>query len=348
MKAHWFYYLVKYLSKIGLKLFFNGVKLYDTDNIPEKGAVIFAPNHQGAFMDAMLVGSHVKRPVSFVTRSDVFNRWSTPILKALNMMPIYRIRDGIGSLSQNEAVFETIFRMLAEERSVLIFPEGNHGIEYYLRPLSKGTARMALDARDRVSTTTEIYIVPTGINYFSHYRPLSKVHIRFGEPITLENYMPLYHEHKQKGYNALKKDLAEAMKQTLLIADHTEDYEQKRDWIFQPKHAHLSFDQLKSMAEIGEPGVRKNPKKGLIRKSLIAILALFNLVPLLLLHKVIKGIKDKVFYISIKYLLGAFLHIIWWSLLLALGAIFISWPAGFLFAGTAILVAFGRQSLIMY
>jgi len=348
MKAHWFYYLAKYASWAWLKVFFGGVRLYGKENIPADGALIYTPNHQGAFMDAVLIGSHVTRPVSFLTRSDVFKPWSKPILKSLNMMPIYRIRDGIGSLSQNDAVFETCFEMLSEERSILIFPEGNHGIEYFLRPLSKGTARLALDARERVDQKTKIYIIPTGINYFSHYRPLGKVHIKFGEPMELEEYMELYHEHKQKGYNKLKQDLTEAMKKTLILADEKEDYIQRRDWIFQPKHETLQFDELKEMAENGQPEPVKPRRKNIIVKALIAILAIFNLPPLLGLHKVISGIKDKVFYISIKYLLGAFLHILWWSLIFALGVIFIGWQAGLLFASALILVSIARQSLIKY
>ncbi|MFH6983119.1 1-acyl-sn-glycerol-3-phosphate acyltransferase [Marinoscillum luteum] len=348
MRAHWFYYLVKIASWIGLKLFFGGVKIYGAKNIPRDAALIFTPNHQGAFMDAVLVGTFNRVPVSFLTRSDVFNKWSMPFLKALNMMPIYRIRDGIASLSQNDAVFDTCFRMLSEKRAILIFPEGNHGIEYYLRPLSKGTARLALDARAQVDPNTKIYIIPTGVNYFSHYHPLAKVLIKFGEPIELEDYMTQYHEHKQKGYNQLKQDLAEAMKKTLILAEDGADYTQKRDWIFQPKHEHLSFDELKAMAEGDHFEAREPMKKGPVRKALIWILSIFNLPPMLGLSKIIRGIKDHVFYVSIKYMVGSFLHILWWSFLFAAGVIWIGWEAGLLFAFTAIMVAMARQSLIKF
>ncbi|REE00572.1 lysophospholipid acyltransferase family protein [Marinoscillum furvescens] len=348
MKEHWFYYFTKYGSWLGLKFFFGGVKLIGKEKIPDDGALLFTPNHQGAFMDAMLVGAYAKKPVSFLTRSDVFNKWSTPILNALNMMPIYRIRDGIKSLSQNDQVFETCFKMLSEGKSILIFPEGNHGIEYYLRPLSKGTARLALDARDRIDPKTKVYIIPTGINYFSHYRPLAKVLIKYGDPIELQDYMELYREHKQKGYNKLRQDLAEAMKSTLILPEDGEDYEQKRDWIFQPRHEHLSFEELKAMGE-GTPGEPRKPrKKGILAKVLIGFMSIFNLPPILGVSKVIKGIKDKVFYVSIKYLLGSLLHILWWSLIFALGVIFIGWKAGLLLAGTAILTAYARQSLIKF
>ncbi|MEQ9306726.1 MAG: 1-acyl-sn-glycerol-3-phosphate acyltransferase, partial [Marinoscillum sp.] len=302
MNAHWFYYLVKATSWIGLKLFFGGVKIIGKMNIPKDGAILFTPNHQGAFMDAIITGVYNRKPVSFLTRADVFNKWSRPILNSLNMMPIYRIRDGIGSLSQNDAVFETCYEMLSEEKAILIFPEGNHNIEYPLRPLSKGTARLALDARDKIDPKTKIFIVPVGINYFSHRRPFAKLILNYGDPIELEHYMSLYHEHKQKGYNRLKADLTEAMKATMILPTEDEHYEQKRDWIFQPKHESLSFEELKEMGTGDRFTTRKAPRKNFFIKGLIGFFGLFNLPALLVLRKVLGGIKDKVFYVSIKYL----------------------------------------------
>ncbi len=160
--------------------------------------------------------------------------------------------------------------------------------------------------------------------------------------------MTQYHEHKQKGYNQLKQDLAEAMKKTLILAEDEADYTQKRDWIFQPKHEHLSFDELKTMAEGDHFEAREPMKKGPVRKALIWILSIFNLPPMLGLSKIIRGIKDHVFYVSIKYMVGSFLHILWWSFLFAAGVIWIGWEAGLLFAFTAIMVAMARQSLIKF
>lgn len=348
MNAHWFYYLVKATSWIGLKLFFGGVKIIGKKNIPKDGAILFTPNHQGAFMDAIVTGVYNRKPVSFLTRADVFNKWSRPILNSLNMMPIYRIRDGIGSLSQNDAVFETCYEMLSEEKAILIFPEGNHNIEYPLRPLSKGTARLALDARDKIDPKTKIFIVPVGINYFSHKRPFAKLILNYGDPIELEHYMSLYHEHKQKGYNRLKADLTEAMKATMILPSEDEHYEQKRDWIFQPKHESLSFEELKEMGSGDHFKVRKPLHKNFLIKGLIGFFSLFNLLPLIVLRKVLGGIKDKVFYVSIKYLLGGIMHLLWWVVLYTLGAVFIGWEAGLLFIATGVITMYARQSLIKF
>ncbi|MEP0365340.1 MAG: 1-acyl-sn-glycerol-3-phosphate acyltransferase [Cyclobacteriaceae bacterium] len=347
--AHPFYLFVKYTSWLGLRLFFGGINLIDTKNLPKDGAVIFAPNHQGAFMDALILGVSTGRPVHFLTRADIFKKpWVISILKSLHMMPIYRIRDGRESLSQNDSVFDTCFELLSKGKGVLIFPEGNHSIDYYLRPISKGTARLALDARAALDPNMKLYIVPTGINYFSHRWPFAKVKIKFGEPLDADNYRQLYEEHQAKAYNAFKQDLTEGMKSTMILAEHDENYEAKRDFIFQPKHENLSFEKLKAMGDSDEFEVRKEKKLGFFAKMIVGFLSVFNLPPMLLLSKFLRIFKDPVFHISIKYLAGSLFHILWWSLLFALGVIFIGWEAGLLFAITAIVVAFAKQSIKSY
>lgn len=308
-----------------------------------------APNHQSAFMDALIVGVYFRLPVHFLTRADIFKKgWVISILKSLHMMPIYRIRDGIQSLSGNDAVFETCFDLLKDGKSVLIFPEGNHGMEYYLRPISKGSARLALDAREALDPSIPLYVLPVGINYFSHRYPFAKVKIKFGVPINTGDYHALYQEHKQKAYNAFKGDLEEGMRSTLIIAENSADYEQKREFIFQPKHENLSFSELKKMGDSPVSGTRPPRRQGLVARLMVSFLGIFNFVPLIGLSRFLRIFKDPVFMVSIKYLAGSFFHILWWSLWFAIGTIWIGWETGLLMAIVLILMAYGRQSIKSY
>jgi 1-acyl-sn-glycerol-3-phosphate acyltransferase len=347
--SHPLYLFVKFTSWIGLRSFFGGIDITGKDKIPDNAAIIFAPNHQGAFMDAMLVATNVKQSVHFLTRADIFKKpFVISLLNALHMMAIYRIRDGIQSLSQNDAVFEACFNMLSKGKAILIFPEGNHAYEYYLRPISKGTSRLALDAREAMDASRKLYIVPTGINYFSHRWPFAKVKIHFGDPIDADAYMETYRTNKQKAYNTFKEDLAVAMKKTLILAEEGENYEAKRDFIFQPKHEDLSFSELKAMGDAEKLGTRKVSTPSGFKNAMIAILSIFNLPPWLLLNKLLPIFKDPVFHISIKYFAGSLFHILWWSLIYALGTIFIGWEAGLLFVLTTMFMAYAKQGLKSY
>jgi len=342
------YLIVKAASWFLVQFFFGGVKLVDRKKIPKNSAIIFAPNHQGAFIDAVLLGSHVTVPVHFLTRADIFKKgWVRAILHSLHMIAIYRIRDGIRNLSQNDAVFDACYDILNKGKSILIFPEGNHGDEFYLRPISKGAGRLALDAKEALGDK-KLYIVPVGLNYFSHRKPYARMFMKFGDPIDADKYMALYGEHKQKAYNAFKSDLETEMKKTLILAEYNEHYEKKKAFIFQPKHENLSFKELKEMGD-GDYFEEVSPRKlNGFQKLLVGFFSLFNFVPLFGLSKVLPIFKDPVFTVSIKYLIGTLFHILWWSLILALGWVFIGWKAAVFFVFCAMLFLYARQSIIKF
>ena len=163
-----------------LKIYFSSLIVEGREHIPKKGAVLFTANHQNAFLDALLLVSHNGRKTHFVARAEVFKKpifkW---LLSLINMMPIYRIRDGWQSLQHNEAIFRACYEILGKKETLLIFPEGNHGFDRRLRPLSKGFTRIAFGAMTE-HPDLELQIVPLGINYEKHQAFRSKVRIRYG------------------------------------------------------------------------------------------------------------------------------------------------------------------------
>ena len=67
-----FYYFIKYTIRLASKCYFRKIKIIGLKNIPKEGGILFSPNHQGAFLDPLLVGSIVNQQVTSLTRSDVF------------------------------------------------------------------------------------------------------------------------------------------------------------------------------------------------------------------------------------------------------------------------------------
>ena len=341
------YTFVKNWARIFFPFFFNKFKVIGRENIPKEGAVIFAPNHQGAFMDAVILGSFTDKPVSFLTRADIFKKSALPYLNALNMMPIYRIRDGYETLSQNEEVFQKCYDLLAENKKrLMIFPEGNHSAEFYLRPLSKGASRIAFGAREAIPRDKKLWIVPTGINYFSHRYP-AKVIMNFGKAIDIDQYMDTYIENNQKGFQDLKKDLEERMKEVLILPEKTEDYEERKRFVFQKKHEKLSFDEIKKLAA-GKIGKVRPPSKNIFKKPLIAFFSIINLPVYFLMRKILNKMKDKAFYISMKFYTGFVLIFIWWLILFTIGALTIGWKFGLFLLVTSLLFLYARKALIGY
>lgn len=75
------------------------------NQFPKKAAIIFAPNHQNALLDALRYCLlFLKRCI--YTRADIFKKkMVAKILRFLKILPIFRIRDGYESLTYNDAVF---------------------------------------------------------------------------------------------------------------------------------------------------------------------------------------------------------------------------------------------------
>lgn len=194
-----------------LHVFYRQIRVSGVSHVPQ-GAVIFAGNHQNALLDALLIVCSSRRYTHFVARADIFsNRWVKKLLHAINMMPIYRIRDGWQSLTQNEGTFKACTRILQAQEPIVIFPEGNHGSARRLRRLSKGFTRLAFEAL-RQTPDLPVYIVPVGLNYTRPREARSAVHIIYG-PALLAN--PYYQLGEPRGAHALREALGEAMQKLI-------------------------------------------------------------------------------------------------------------------------------------
>jgi 1-acyl-sn-glycerol-3-phosphate acyltransferase len=147
--------------------------------------MLIAANHPNSFFDAILLGVLFKKKIHFLARGDAFsNEKVSNLLRALNILPIYRIIEGADKLGKNYETFDACVEKFKEDAIVLIFSEGLCRNEWKLRPLRKGTARLAVQAWD---SGIDIAILPVSLNYSSFKRSGINVFINFGERITQNN-----------------------------------------------------------------------------------------------------------------------------------------------------------------
>lgn len=210
MKDWWWYY-VRFWIKLAIKLFYRRIEINGRENYPRSGAVLLAPNHQNAFMDALVPSAFAERPIHYLTRSDVFNnRLMAAFLRSINMMPVYRQRDGIGNLAKNEGIFEKCRQILRNGETLLIFPEATHVGERRLRPLSKGFARILFGVLED-EVTPEINVVPLGINYSHYHKTGSRLIVNYGAPISMSAYRDTHTENAPRAMGALRDDVQKAL-----------------------------------------------------------------------------------------------------------------------------------------
>ena len=142
------------------------------------------PNHPNSFR-CYCLALYLKYPVYSLTRGDAFKgKKITKILTSLNMLPVYRISEGAENLDNNYFTFDECQNIFRKGGIVLIFSEGRCINEWHLRPLKKGTARLALSAWQQ---NIPLKILPLGINY-SSFRTFGKnLFLNFGNIINKED-----------------------------------------------------------------------------------------------------------------------------------------------------------------
>ncbi|MEM9324087.1 MAG: 1-acyl-sn-glycerol-3-phosphate acyltransferase [Bacteroidota bacterium] len=338
------YFIMKRVAWITVHSFFSKVEIVGAERIPRGRPLIFTPNHQNAFLDAFVVGSISPVGIHYLTRSDVFNNPFRWFMDALQMMPIYRIRDGFGQLSQNAGVFEACRKLFSQDKSVLMFPEGNHGEHHFLRSLSKGTARLAFESQEILSDK-EIWIQPVGLNYFDLRRPGRKMSIVFGEPIRLNDHMPAYHEHKAKALLQFRTLMAERMKDCMMIPDQDEHFEARVSHLTRANES-MKFPALKKYLQ-GATEPAPAPNKVPFLRYLGQLLGWINFPPLYVISSVLKSkVKDIVFTSSIKWAIGMILFPIWWLLMYTTIALISGAQLALIVTLSAIVLLFIRRDLL--
>ena len=151
--------------------------------LQSQGPLLIASNHPNSFLDAIILATLFKNPVYSLARGDAFKRKLTArILASFNMLPVYRVSEGVENLENNYGTFTECQNLFSQNKIVLIFSEGRCINEWHLRPLKKGTARLALTAWHQ---NIPVKVLPLGINY-SNFRKYGKtLMLNFGNIITI-------------------------------------------------------------------------------------------------------------------------------------------------------------------
>lgn len=158
--------LLKILIQAGLWLFCNKIHLKNKQLFKTGGPLLIIANHPNSFLDALIIGSYYKRRVYFLARGDAFKK---PIhrffLESLNMIPVYRLREGKEFLHLNDYAFSRSIELLSKGYAVLIFIEGICINSNELQPFKKGTARI-LEGIQKLNVQPKVHIAGIAFNQF--------------------------------------------------------------------------------------------------------------------------------------------------------------------------------------
>jgi hypothetical protein len=189
------------------------------------GRTIYVSNHAASFMDPLVVTS-LRRPiVFFLTRSDVFTKFTKPFLWAAHMLPIYRQLDGVDTKELNAKVFEKCTKVLSFGRNLLIFGEGFTDDTFIrrLKPLKKGAIRIGFTALESMNWKKKIYVAAVGCNYSDPNKLRSDLLISSSERFCLNDYKEAYLENPNRTITELTRKVELLLQQQIT---HVED----KDW----------------------------------------------------------------------------------------------------------------------
>lgn len=316
------YKVIQILLKLYVPLFFKSASIRGLDKVPMNKPVIFAVNHQNAFLDAILVGIYVKRPVYFLTRSDLFHgKWVLKFFNALNLVPIFRQKDGSENFKENnDKTFKYCIRQLEKGKPVLIFPEGQSEPLHHLFSLKKGVARLAIEAESKHNFNFRLHIVPVAINYVNHFLPGKKVFIEYLDPIIVSKYKKAFSENPSKSVNQLLSDVEESLKENVLHIDGDYARFKRKYWKGIIRHSKNDKEMLAGLKSIHikdktlslrgfnwkkekRKYERKNPTILRIYSFLIFLPGMLLFFPTILITKLILiKFKDESFYLSILFI----------------------------------------------
>jgi 1-acyl-sn-glycerol-3-phosphate acyltransferase len=158
--------LLKILIQAGLWLFCNKIHIKNKQLFKTNGPLLIIANHPNSFLDALIIGSYYKRRVYFLARGDAFKKpIHRFILESLNMIPVYRLREGKEFLHLNDYAFNKSIDLLNKGYAVLVFIEGICINSNELQPFKKGTARI-LEGIQKLNIHPKIHIAGIAFNQF--------------------------------------------------------------------------------------------------------------------------------------------------------------------------------------
>ena len=152
------------------KIFYR-VNISGTEHIPQNGAFILCSNHIHSF-DPAVLAIGMDRQLRFMAKKELFrNRILGRLFLAVGAFPVDREAADISS-------YRSAMQALKSGMGLLVFSQGTRMQKLNIKGAKGGVALFAVKSRAP--------IVPAGIS--GSYRAFSRLNVRFGPAITLDNY----------------------------------------------------------------------------------------------------------------------------------------------------------------
>ena len=209
-----------------LTTYYRPITIRNREGLREDRPFIVVTNHPNTLSDVVLTVVHGYRPIYLLANAGLFRyKLSAWFFNQVYCIPIQRKQDvkRKGS-SNNRKNINRVIEHLNQGGAMYIAPEGSSWLEWHLRPLKTGVARIAFQAAQAVEFETELVIIPLGFTYEDGSNFRTGVHLEVGQAIEIKHYKQAFEHSPKEGQQALIADIREGLQQCMI---HTDDQYQE-------------------------------------------------------------------------------------------------------------------------
>ena len=211
IKAGIVYRFLRIIVVFALRVFYKKIYITNRHILNSEAPKILAVNHPTAFLDPIFIAVTSQKVMHFQIRGDRFEKKIfKKLLDLINAVPIYRLRDGFSKVKRGQS-FQLCYDLLNKNGNLIILSEGLTKYEKRLRPIQRGTARIAFGAWEE-NGNENLEVIPVGVNYTDSHQFRSEVMIEYGEPIFLNKYLDHYKKNKRGAIVQLTEDIQRSLR----------------------------------------------------------------------------------------------------------------------------------------
>ncbi len=216
------------------KLYYRRTYCLHEENIPPQGSpVVLISNHQNSLLDAFQMLFATKNNfLHFISRADVFRK--KPIAKllyGLGLIPIYRVRDGVGKIKDNLQMFSQVEEYINEGGMLAIYPEATHMDGNWLGRFYLSYIRIGFETAALSNYEKEVFILPSTLYYEDFTALRSQCMIDFSEALSLQPFYEMYQANPRQTEAEVNEIIRHRVQEKMLNVNDVENYQQVMDFI---------------------------------------------------------------------------------------------------------------------
>ena len=249
MTNEWLFHICRNGLRLPLGIYLRKIHFENVQHFTKGVPVLIACNHPNSFLDGVIFEHISGRRVYTLARGDAFMKpVANYMLRSMRILPIFRATDADANIARkgNAETMDELYERFSLKHCILIFTEGIAYPEKALRRLKKGTGNIALEMLKRSNYTMDLHVVPTALNYTAFGKQMQTVHVSYGEPIRLLDYVDLLKEDEKAFTDMVTEKVRIKFESDVVITkgDYTDEKEFVHDLMVNENYRPLSHKYL--------------------------------------------------------------------------------------------------------